>query len=526
MIHLTTCPRCRRAVTLPEEADAAALVRCPLCNAEYALSEAIPPALVVLPKCDRMTPATSAPPTGLVTEPFFLQGKTIAPPTDFESAVEASEMETPPVEPEVNESPVEVAPSAESPAETGGEESIDSFAFDFSEHLAESESESAEIEESAEAAATDVEPGDLSAVADERPAANPMAILPAKSALPEPWKAPPQAPPPRRPLVKPAPPRRNRKKQGPIRMLVEWILGLGVAVVIGYYGIWWIRGESAGLPRFDWAPFLPAEEHIAQIPVKPTLPASKAKPSPSAPETGVGTRTPAVPANPIDKQETTAGLESKGAVSPDVNPPSAVEAKMAVTPEPESPPPEPQIGPRPPSNFTFFDFDTAIDDASNAYIIKGECKISAENYPAFCRLAEVQTYIAPDKQAPAQRQSVQVLLSNIAKEPEQVAEIGRLAAAAVKNPGEHPGGILLAGKTTKISSNNNMHGAFIKLAGSDETVTVLSANPMTFKVDDEVLVTGGLVVKPAENIRGFKGKAPLAVWLSGAVPIPAAAVKK
>ena len=31
-------------------------------------------------------------------------------------------------------------------------------------------------------------------------------------------------------------------------------------LLIAYYGVWWIRGESAGLPRFEWLPFLPSEE--------------------------------------------------------------------------------------------------------------------------------------------------------------------------------------------------------------------------------------------------------------------------
>ena len=48
-----TCPKCCRPVTLPLEAPLAAWVRCPLCQAEYRLQEAIeftPPSLIVLPE--------------------------------------------------------------------------------------------------------------------------------------------------------------------------------------------------------------------------------------------------------------------------------------------------------------------------------------------------------------------------------------------------------------------------------------------------------------------------------------------
>jgi hypothetical protein len=43
---ISLCPRCQRQVSLPSGVDSAALVRCPLCNAEYPLSESLPPELV------------------------------------------------------------------------------------------------------------------------------------------------------------------------------------------------------------------------------------------------------------------------------------------------------------------------------------------------------------------------------------------------------------------------------------------------------------------------------------------------
>ena len=41
---ISTCPKCDKPVSIPSGADLSALVRCPLCNAEYALSEALGPA--------------------------------------------------------------------------------------------------------------------------------------------------------------------------------------------------------------------------------------------------------------------------------------------------------------------------------------------------------------------------------------------------------------------------------------------------------------------------------------------------
>ena len=46
MLVISACPKCLEQVSVPTGLDAAALVRCPLCNAEYALQEALPPALI------------------------------------------------------------------------------------------------------------------------------------------------------------------------------------------------------------------------------------------------------------------------------------------------------------------------------------------------------------------------------------------------------------------------------------------------------------------------------------------------
>ena len=49
MPSISTCPKCKAQVSIPVGVDAAALVRCPLCAAEFALSEALalaPPELI------------------------------------------------------------------------------------------------------------------------------------------------------------------------------------------------------------------------------------------------------------------------------------------------------------------------------------------------------------------------------------------------------------------------------------------------------------------------------------------------
>ena len=46
MLVISTCPKCQSQVSIPAGVDSSALVRCPLCDVEYSLSEAVPPALI------------------------------------------------------------------------------------------------------------------------------------------------------------------------------------------------------------------------------------------------------------------------------------------------------------------------------------------------------------------------------------------------------------------------------------------------------------------------------------------------
>ena len=240
MLNLSTCPQCKRMVTLPESGDDSVQVRCPLCSAEYSLRDAlalVPPELIVLPASGSIAaPAiASKPPTGLLTEPFFMQGTKIAPPADN------SGVEVPAGEARVSESP-------------------DDFSLDFEEHLAEAETPSAESEEADDLVEIDPNNGSKSTAA-----ANPIQRPLDNRASSERVKA----LPPITHLLKP-PPRRKVAKKHPIRFLFGLIISAGVGLLIAYYGVWWIRGESAGFPRFDWLPFLPAEEHAGKVPGKPT----------------------------------------------------------------------------------------------------------------------------------------------------------------------------------------------------------------------------------------------------------------
>lgn len=67
MLVFSACPRCQQQVTIPSGIEASVLVRCPLCGAEYLLSEALPPALIPV---GAVAPSTLMWSTGGAVEPI------------------------------------------------------------------------------------------------------------------------------------------------------------------------------------------------------------------------------------------------------------------------------------------------------------------------------------------------------------------------------------------------------------------------------------------------------------------------
>jgi hypothetical protein len=510
-------------VTLPDSADAGALVRCPWCNADYPLSEAlalVPPALIVVSAAE--LPATpteaSAAAPGLAAESFFIQEPAVAPPA------------------EVAESAAHSAAAKDTATDSRGD-----FALDFAEHLAETESQSAKADE---VETIEDESFQLEGhfVTEDKP---PSEIEHETKPAPIGEKGPPQV----KPLIKPLPLPRKRKKKGPIRVLGEIILGGGMGLVIAYYGLWWIRGEAAGqfLPRIEWLPGLPPKGYGAKTPTEPT----EQQAQPRADKPAIKPEAPTV-SQPVAEEKTAAPAipEPQAAAAPGEKAAPEVAQEKVPLPEQKQPPPPPKIGPRPPAAFDFFALDNALQEATGAFFASGT--VDEMNYPALCRLAEVRTYIAADKSSPPQLKTVRDFLDNLVQDSKRVAEIERLGGEALKKANEeaakkeagttaedeakpaedeaksagHLGGILLAGKAVSIKSQNGLHGASIKLADGGAPVAVFSAKPFDFIVGDNVLLAGGIIAEPGKNLAGYGGKSRLAIWLGAAIRISAADADK
>jgi hypothetical protein len=81
MLTISSCPRCQKPVSIPAGVDTAALVRCPLCAAEYPLGEALPPELIpVLVAADQAAAAE-----GTAEPEAAIDHETLAEPTAEEA---------------------------------------------------------------------------------------------------------------------------------------------------------------------------------------------------------------------------------------------------------------------------------------------------------------------------------------------------------------------------------------------------------------------------------------------------------
>ncbi|MCE5268802.1 MAG: hypothetical protein LLG00_13055 [Planctomycetaceae bacterium] len=82
---LSTCPKCEKQVSIPPGTDASVAVRCPLCEAEYPLSEALsllPPELIVVGG----TAVSQLPTAETAVEGFVSDGVQAARPVHNEAA--------------------------------------------------------------------------------------------------------------------------------------------------------------------------------------------------------------------------------------------------------------------------------------------------------------------------------------------------------------------------------------------------------------------------------------------------------
>jgi len=137
-------------------------------------------------------------------------------------------------------------------------------------------------------------------------------------------------------------------------------------------------------------------------------------------------------------------------------------------------------------------------------------------YPAFCRLGEVLAFVDPDDatgQVDARRAAAQDLVEKVGSKMENVLEVGRLAKALLDQTDRKAPGVMFAGTVQALESKGQLHATTVKLAGVDQTIKVISKEPLGMQEKDRVLILGCLVKSNGDA----DPAAPLFVWSGVAV---------
>jgi hypothetical protein len=113
-------------------------------------------------------------------------------------------------------------------------------------------------------------------------------------------------------------------------------------------------------------------------------------------------------------------------------------------------------------------------------------------------------------------------LAQAANEPVKLNSIGSLAARKLDAEGGDLG-ILLAGTVKEFRAAGRQFETTLELVKDKRLVTVVSSkNPQdTYQVDDQVLILGSIIRDPKEKLAGYQGEASLVVKSGHAMVLPA-----
>ena len=564
MSFTSSCPRCQKQVTVPNEAAAEAIVRCPLCSAEYPLSESlalVPPALIIV--SGAAVPALQAAGAGalggVAAEAVLAEPPAPREPWDLveEEAVGGDGKGV-----------------ALAPEEEGGLEGIEK-----------------EV--------------DFAALTGRAPPA--AAAEGAAVAAPVP------------PLKK----RRPKREATPLGLFMRFVgmaiaaaLGLGTAYLIGSYFKEDVDNGKYGLHLFHNPPNVQEEVTDPEAPQTPSAPkpeprvkaapaAENAKPQATAkpaaqnpqgskpgPAAGPGPKAPArtpssktvakakagseeppdlpekidlaaepkdplafpkekidpflppetafqpVRVGPAKKAEPEAKAEPPAKPEPKVEPPGKPKPKDERAAKPETPAAPldldslPQLtpaevrsikvvnrtSPRGSPKFTATDLRRAVTDATEACEAKPLGQLSDEAYGKLRQLAAATTLAdgcTGEDLLPAAE-----VFARIARSGPAMERVTALARKALEAPDKAHGGVLLPGTVAKVAEKNGLCGVVLKTEASAGAVMLLRDADLAVKENDRLLVAGSIVHDPAKNIPGYTGSQRYVIWVGDVCNLP------
>lgn len=467
MAATTLCPRCSQAVSIPDVAELATEVRCPLCQAEYFLSEALPadaPALIVLgvpaiamPDFDDLHSGQSAPSEAAATE----DGTGEASALDFSYVEADGSAVTSPSTLEESE-----ATAAGSPSDS--EASWNSH----------SEEESQPAEHSFSGAADD-------SVGTTVASSSTM-------------------------------PRKKRRGPGMVGRFVGIVVSGLVGIALAYLLIRWIKPSAAAEIDQNIAVYLPWWGSVVSSSVPSQQPGI-------VPPEKVGQNHGQLPAVKAPQPKMAVSEQQPEKPAPIVPPPSPKPE------EPPAPAEIPFSGPvTAQKNVTPAELGAALSVAKEA-VAKKPSEVSPEEFKALCDVGHAVVLVENPSgpQAGELRRTATGLLRS-ATAPSRREKLGYYAHVWLfdnRRPPDRPG-VWLVGRVEKIGTLKTARGNLVEtriaVRGSKETasISVLSVERPDYHVGDTAGILGTIVTEPSTHLPWYTGSEPRVVLSGVAVGLP------
>lgn len=289
--------------------------------------------------------------------------------------------------------------------------------------------------------------------------------------------------------------------------------------------------SQSGLPEMSFDdPNQPAAKPAGK-PSGQNKPVAKAKPTDNSGLTVLDEPAfePAAPATPEIKldllDEPAKPANPKPAVKPEETPAEAPAEKPEEKPQPK--PAAAKVAEAPLR--TAAEVKAALDDAQtalDAWTSAAEVKpdLLRQSYGSFIRLAEAAAYADREDPAAGHAAEIAALAAALAQDDAKLRFLALAGGKWFKATSRDSSGLLIVGEVKEVTPRGDLHEISLTLTEGEPSIAVLcSQTPAaTIAAGTRLIVLGAIVAEPKTKIAGYDGEADTAIWCGALHALPAA----
>ncbi len=343
------------------------------------------------------------------------------------------------------------------------------------------------------------------------------------------------------PFVLPKLPR-SRRKRSVVRTLVGFASSSVVGLSLGYLALLYILGPEGDLLHV--APYMPSAVLPKAFHSAPTQIAQAAEPPEQTepPEQSVGADAEKPVAEESDSKNVPASYaeEAKPAPAPLPTNVAAEDDRYGANSSP-SPLEEPAAAPIATAatpillngpTYSIEQLKTALEAGEQAKsgLVTGDLSDAAVrrtkgmSYAKLCDLANALVFLdrsSPPDQSEELKRRANQLFGEILSDARVRDEVNRIATIWIDSPHRRHGGVFLSGKLSGGRIAGDVYEYQLTDAEGD-TLPILMQEPLDPLMDGSTHplgIVGTIVDRPAEQIAGYQGTEPRAIWVESSIPL-------